>query len=106
MYRFEDDRYYRTSDPELLVIATPGTMAKWRCRGIGPPYIRFGGRILYIGRDLNEWLEKHRVNTQVDIWPGRAPEPAVGSRHSGEATSKYPTKGSRRSTDRAAVNQS
>ena len=63
MYRFEDDRYYRTSDPELRVIATPGTMAKWRCLGTGPPYIRFGGRVLYLGRDLNEWLDRHRVQT-------------------------------------------
>ena len=65
MYRFEDDRYYRTSDPELLLIAAPGTMAKWRCMGIGPPFIRFGGRILYLGRDLNEWLDQHRIETQA-----------------------------------------
>ena len=63
MYRFEDDRYYRTSDPELRVIAAPGTMAKWRCMGFGPPFMKFGGRILYLGRDLNEWLDRHRVAT-------------------------------------------
>ena len=105
MYRFEDDRYYRTSDPELLVIATPGTMAKWRCLAIGPPYIRFGGRVLYLGRDLNEWLEKHRVNTQVDTWPGRPAEPAEGSRHRGGATSKLAPAESRGTHDRSAVRQ-
>ena len=36
MYRFEEDKYYRTSDPELLVIATPGTMAKWEVHGCRP----------------------------------------------------------------------
>ena len=63
LYRFEDERYYRTSDPELAVIAGRGTLAKWRCMGIGPPFIRFGGRILYLGKDLNDWLDQHRVKT-------------------------------------------
>ena len=63
LYRFEDGRYYRTSDSELAVIASRGTLAKWRCMGIGPPFIRFGGRILYLGKDLNEWLDRHRVKT-------------------------------------------
>ena len=63
LYRFEDERYYRTSDPELAVIASRGTLAKWRCMGIGPPFIRFGGRILYLGKDLNDWLDRHRVKT-------------------------------------------
>ena len=63
LYRFEDERYYRTSDPELAVIASRGTLAKWRCMGIGPPFIRFGGRILYLGKDLNDWLDQHRVKT-------------------------------------------
>ena len=63
LYRFEDERYYRTSDPELAVIASRGTLAKWRCMRIGPPFIRFGGRILYLGKDLNDWLDQHRVKT-------------------------------------------
>ena len=103
MYRFEDDRYYRTSDPELRVIATPGTMAKWRCMGIGPPFIRFGGRILYLGKDLNEWLERHRVDTQVDIWPGRPADPEKSMQELGETTTKLPTRRSRGTSDRTAV---
>ena len=49
-------------------------MAKWRCDATGPPFIRFGGRILYKGSDLNEWLESHRVETAAsfrEIGPGR-----------------------------------
>lgn len=103
MYRFEDDRYYRTSDPELLVIATPGTMAKWRCMGVGPPFMKFGGRILYLGKDLNEWLDRHRVDTQVDVWPMHPADPERISQRLGDAATKWPPKGSRRTTGRAAV---
>ena len=58
-----DERYYRTSDPELAVIASRGTLAKWRCMGIGPPFMGFGGRILYLGKDLNDWVDRHSVKT-------------------------------------------
>ena len=63
MKRFEDDRYYPTTAPELRVLGSRGTLAQWRHRGMGPPYIRFGNRVLYKGRDLNEWLDGKRVKT-------------------------------------------
>ena len=55
--RFQDDRYYRTHDPELALIATRGTLAQWRCREHGPRYIKFGHRVLYLGAHLNNWLD-------------------------------------------------
>ncbi len=58
---FEDRKFYRTDDPALAVIATRGTLSQWRHRGEGPGYIRFGNRVLYEGRALNEWLDLHRV---------------------------------------------
>ena len=61
MHRFDDTRFYRTTDPELDVIATRGTLGQWRHRGYGPPYVRFGNRVLYEGRALNSWLDQHRV---------------------------------------------
>lgn len=65
IYRFEEDRYYRAGDPELIAIVTPRTMAKWRRLGIGPSYFRFSRRVLYLGRDLNEWLDRNGVETQA-----------------------------------------
>ena len=59
--RFDPERYYRTNDPALSVIATRGTLSQWRHRGEGPPYVRFGNRILYEGRALNSWLDAHVV---------------------------------------------
>ena len=62
MYRFEPDRYYKTTDPELAVIATRGTLSQWRHQGRGPRYLKFGNRVLYLGRDLNEWLDSHGID--------------------------------------------
>ena len=61
MHRFDDTRFYRTTDRELEVIGTRGTLAQWRCRGTGPRYIRFGNRILYEGSALNAFLDEHVV---------------------------------------------
>ena len=61
MRRFDPDRYFRTTDPELSVIATRGTLAQWRHRGEGPRYVRFGNRILYHGSALNAFLDEHVV---------------------------------------------
>ena len=63
MQRFEPDRYYRTTDPSLAMIATRGTMAQWRHRGEGPRYVRFGNRVLYRGADLNGFLDSKIVET-------------------------------------------
>lgn len=62
MRRFDDDRYYKTTDPELGVLATRGTLSQWRHRGEGPPYLRFGNRVLYRGSELNAWLDSHLVH--------------------------------------------
>lgn len=40
---------------------TQGTLAKWRCAGTGPAFIRIGGRILYKQADLDAYLEACRV---------------------------------------------
>ena len=61
MHRFDDTRYYKTDAPELSVIATRGTLAQWRHRGEGPRYVRFGNRVLDLGRDLNEFLDSKIV---------------------------------------------
>ena len=59
--RFETDRYYRTGDPALSIIASRGTLATWRWAGSGPRYTKFGHRILYLGADLNAWLDAHVI---------------------------------------------
>ena len=65
MKRFEPNQYYRTTDPELGLIATRGTMNQWRHRGYGPRYTRFGNRVLYLGADLNCWLDERVVEPRA-----------------------------------------
>ena len=65
MMRFEPDKYYRTTDPELGIIATKGTLAQWRHRGEGPPYVRFGNRVLYLGESLNRWLDARVIEPRT-----------------------------------------
>lgn len=65
MNRFQDETYYRTDAPELAVIATRGTLAQWRHRGEGPPYVRFGNRVLYQGAALNAWLDQRVIEPQA-----------------------------------------
>lgn len=61
MRQFDPARYYRTDDPALAVLATRGTLSQWRHRGEGPPYVKFGNRVLYRGDDLNRWIDSHLV---------------------------------------------
>ena len=61
MEGFSDEKYYCTADPAMRLIATAGTLAVWRHEGRGPAYVRFGNRVLYEGRELNRWLNAHRV---------------------------------------------
>ena len=63
--RFENFRYYRPSDAALGVIASRGTLATWRWQGRGPRYIKFGHRVLYLGADLNQWLDAHVVEPTI-----------------------------------------
>ena len=57
MQVFEDDRFYVTTDPELQLIGSRAALSQRRHRGDGPRYLRVGKKILYRGRDLNEFLE-------------------------------------------------
>lgn len=65
MHRFDPERYYKTDAPELAVIATRGTLSQWRHRSYGPKYTRFGNRVLYLGADLNAWLDERVIEPQA-----------------------------------------
>ena len=58
---FDESKLYPAKDPALEAIAPYMTMAHWRCEGRGPAYIKVGPRVMYSGRDLNRWLDEHRV---------------------------------------------
>lgn len=60
----EPNRFYPTNSPELRILGARQTLARWRHEGAGPAYTRAGGRILYKGSDVLDWLDRQRVATQ------------------------------------------
>ena len=63
---FEDDKLYRTDDPALNEhIGRPSTLAHWRSEGRGPKYVKLGGRVVYRGSHLNDWIEARTVETRA-----------------------------------------
>ena len=65
MRRFDENTYYRPVDEAMRLIGTVATLAQWRHYCKGPPFTKFGRRILYLGRDLNRWIDEHRVEPKV-----------------------------------------
>ena len=37
------------------------TLARWRCEGHGPPYVKLGKKVYYRVGDLRSWMETGRV---------------------------------------------
>jgi len=48
---------------ERLGVSKP-TLARWRCDGSGPRFVKIGGKVGYLDEDLDEFLEcSRRVST-------------------------------------------
>jgi hypothetical protein len=37
------------------------TLAEWRCKGIGPRFVKVGGRVRYAPEDLTAWIASRTV---------------------------------------------
>lgn len=59
---FESGRSYVLGDPELDVIGSREKLAQWRHQGKGPAYYKLGRKIVYLGNDLNAWVERQRTD--------------------------------------------
>ena len=53
---FDDGQIYRSHKVAEQTGFADQTLAKWRCLGSGPAYIKIGGRIFYSGSALNHWI--------------------------------------------------
>lgn len=42
---------------------SPDTLARWRCHGKGPSFIKIGGKILYPKSDVLDFEEKQKKNS-------------------------------------------
>jgi excisionase family DNA binding protein len=54
----------RTEQAAAILDVKKSTMEAWRCRGGGPPFVRYGRAIRYREEDLDRFIEsKVRSNT-------------------------------------------
>ena len=82
-------RYMNTRQAAAWLGLSPRTLDAYRLTGEGPPFYRFGRRILYRRRDLGRWAAARRMNSTsaspedgARAAPGsrRAPRPRRGGR--------------------------
>ena len=52
-------KYLTAADAASYVGYTPNTLAQYRCRRIGPGYLKVRGRVLYALEDLDRWVESY-----------------------------------------------
>jgi len=50
----------------------PQTLARWRCEGIGPVFVKIGGRIFYESEELAKFVAAHRRYSTGDRKPRQA----------------------------------
>jgi helix-turn-helix protein len=46
----------------MIADLKPQTLAKWRQRKLGPAYLKLGGKIRYKVTDIEQWIERNRVD--------------------------------------------
>ena len=54
-------KYLRPASVAKRFGLSVGTLASWRFRQIGPPYIKAGKTVLYRVTELQAWLDSHSV---------------------------------------------
>jgi predicted site-specific integrase-resolvase len=59
----DDDakKYLTPEEAGRFIGAAVQTMARWRCEGGGPPFIRVGRKIMYAAEDLTAWMNARRM---------------------------------------------
>ena len=64
MQIFEDSETYSQKDAATTLRKSESWFERSRWAGTGPRYIKIGRSVLYLGKDLNAWLESQaRSNT-------------------------------------------
>lgn len=48
----------QAAERTLLALST---LAKLRCRGGGPPFVKLGSRVFYVAAELDDWLNSQTV---------------------------------------------
>ncbi len=67
---------FSSNETAVMLGVKPQTLRIWRLKGIGPAYIRYGGksgRVVYRLQDIEEWLASNRFfsTTQETVADGK-----------------------------------
>ena len=52
-----------------LLGVKPSTLEVWRCKGLGPRFVKSGTRVVYRLRDINEFLDRRTRTSTADPGP-------------------------------------
>jgi len=62
---FDDTKNYVLGDAELELLGDVNKLAQWRHKGLGPPYFKLGRKVVYNGKDLNDWAQARRFESSL-----------------------------------------
>jgi hypothetical protein len=54
--------YSSESETAKALSLSPRTLRKWRARGIGPPFVKIGRRVVYSDESRLAWLKRSEVH--------------------------------------------
>jgi predicted DNA-binding transcriptional regulator AlpA len=57
---------FRTPEAARYLGLAAKTLEKMRSNRCGPPYFRIGHAVIYDEKDLEDWLDRYRVDVRVD----------------------------------------
>jgi hypothetical protein len=63
---FQVDEKLGSRDAARHLGLAPSTLAKMRCRGGSPTFLRLGRKIVYVRADLDAWLSARRAQSTSD----------------------------------------
>ena len=66
MAEIDDDAMLDAQAAERLIGLRKATLAKMRCAGGGPPFVKAGRRVLYRRADIKAWLDARRVKNTTE----------------------------------------
>ena len=84
----EERTYFSTREAADYLCVSPRTLDRYRVRGGGPVFHRFGGRVRYLRADLDAWALTRRRASTSDDGTGECPGPGErppARRRSGQA---------------------
>lgn len=62
-------KYLRPCDAAKYLSVAEKTLAQWRWKGGGPPFMRRGRTIIYAITDLDAWFDAHKQSNTSEAAP-------------------------------------